>query len=180
LTLAAAALNHQVIAVDSDYSSVALLRKGTEMSGLTDLIKILFNSISDESGLVEETSSSNNNIISKNAAGTVTLEDILGMLGGRETAVLSIDLQGRDCKAITQYLWRRPRTHALPYIWMRWSNVYNPRTGMNPECDEFPQMLEGFRVAGYSPYTDKSLSVQELMASEHESVMWIHNTADKL
>ncbi|XP_023326291.1 uncharacterized protein LOC111699792 [Eurytemora carolleeae] len=116
----------------------------------------------------------------------VSLEYLVKYLNiGNQPLILNINTQGLNCKVITSYLWKKPKPTIFLYIFIRWDSVYTSKTGMSDDCDEFPQMLEGFRVSGYTPYTlklnqTKTLTQQELMEDDIKYVLWKAESAKNL
>jgi len=186
VSLPAAKLGHQVISVDQDANNVFSLLIGKEKSDIGSNLQILHNKISELDGF--ETEDSRNLV---DSVPSVTLETILEYTKYEDT-ILNIDSIGSDCQAITQYLWRKPKPAKILYVLMHWSNIFFKKGNMPSACDQFPQMVEGFRVSGYKPYTEtgfdenmfsyteKEMTQQDLMANPPEMIMWVHESAPLL
>jgi len=109
---------------------------------------------------------------------SVLFQDILDYINP-EVAFIKIDVEGKDCQVIQDYLLKQNKKVFIPYILMEWNLIYG---NFDNECPDFFGLVEGFYNSGYSAHDIHYRGVisHERIKNNWDNVIWVHKDAKKI
>ncbi|XP_023323411.1 uncharacterized protein LOC111697590 [Eurytemora carolleeae] len=189
-TVAAAAANFKVVAVDPFKTNLAYARLSTMLEGTESNVRFIAHTVSDEKiklypwnqapnneGGISFLSEADSQTKPKHEIGegvdSIRFNEILEILE-TDTAILKIDIEGAECKALLSFLQSETKLKHIPYILMEWVGI---RRNVNGMCPNLEEIIKGFTASGYQP---ANMNLQKLgleTEATWNDVLWVHQDA---
>jgi len=198
----AATLTNRVFAVDPSKHNLAYIRQSLWLDGTENNVTLIHNVVSDKrEELFPYTQDPHNQawtvFLKKEEINgrkvdeplmSVTLDQILDIIPV-ETIILKLDVEGSECKVLTNYLHKEKKDKFIPFIIMEWSHLQ--RNLIESLCPDLNRLIQGFVFSGYSPkivqFNSSSLlpiKLSDLRRGEGripaENVLWVHKDTDNV
>jgi len=208
-SLAAAVRGHRAVAVDALHHNHLVLWKGAVMNQVEDKIVQINNAVSDVyeeyyPGLDFPGNKMGTRMISREEAekgeipvfpdrkkmtdvvdvdkkeviSSVTLGDLMDFIQ-EETVVIKIDIEGFECKALTNYFNMENKSKYVPYIFMEWEHIQS-KFSRTYNCPQFDTMVRGFVNSGYQAFGPNLTNVEDLSRKFYRNIVWKHTSAKEI
>lgn len=190
-TLASRAMGNQVIAVDGQPKTHALLYNSLVLGGLdhgvTQVLNIVSNDhsrykshkgeINGDTWLFSQADSTDQIEKNPSSVDSVTFLELLELVPEDKPVMVKIDVEGYECDALREFLKLREKPRFVPYILME---VYlHCKEDAKSTCastfkTEFLPLLES---SGYIPHIPQPITYEELKERCYSDIFFAHTSA---
>ncbi|XP_041363318.1 uncharacterized protein LOC121378971 isoform X2 [Gigantopelta aegis] len=188
----AAGMGHDVIALEPVLENAERFHKGTQLGRFLDNVHLLKNAMSDRHQTVCMTTNKENQgglrVVENGCdqevmTSTITMDDLLYLIPPTE-AIIKIDIEGYECKAMSESAHFFKRIF-VPYIFMEWQNMFAKRRNSAPCPGKAMQQLANtLSHYGYLPYEVRTGIEMQIQQSSTTwrigDVYWRHRSVPLL
>jgi len=197
----AAKYTNRVYAVDPSLENLAYIRHSLELEGTEDNVVLINNVISDSQTTLYpfQPDATNNAMVfflpeeelrnkkkpnyahrsNNGPMTTATFQQLLDVIP-EQNIILKIDVEGSECKVLSDYMKKKDKDKYIPFIVMEWEHIKGNDHGLCPDLDS---LIQGFHDSGYYPFSvdliqdSKQISFSAL--KDYNDIMWIHSATMK-